>query len=150
MRRRFLIALLLLPWLAADHAAAAPEWSELEPTVRRALGRALNEAEIDRLLARPEARRELAAAFAHHDGVGDEVTVERVGGEVVLRVVTRVAEPDCIPDAPSAESLGEPPPCPDRLVAHQKHDPRHFTVLEELGVKPVVGYLTLVRNREEA
>ncbi|MCP3981191.1 MAG: 4Fe-4S dicluster domain-containing protein [bacterium] len=38
---------------------------------------------------------------------------------------------------------------PESQVAQRKHDPRHFTVLEELGVKPVVGYLTLVRNREE-
>jgi molybdopterin-containing oxidoreductase family iron-sulfur binding subunit len=39
---------------------------------------------------------------------------------------------------------------PDSRLAHQKHDPRHFVVLEELDVKPVVGYLTLVRDREEA
>jgi len=35
-------------------------------------------------------------------------------------------------------------------LSRLKHDPRHFTVLAELGVKPVVGYLTLVRNREES
>jgi len=39
---------------------------------------------------------------------------------------------------------------PESRVSVEKHDPRHFTVLEELGVKPVVGYLTLVRNREDA
>ncbi len=36
---------------------------------------------------------------------------------------------------------------PDSRVAHLLHDPRHFRVLEELNVKPSVGYLTLVRNR---
>ncbi|MCP4006755.1 MAG: hypothetical protein GY725_21455, partial [bacterium] len=39
---------------------------------------------------------------------------------------------------------------PESKLSHQKHDPRHYVVLEELGVKPVVGYLTLVRNREDA
>jgi molybdopterin-containing oxidoreductase family iron-sulfur binding subunit len=34
-------------------------------------------------------------------------------------------------------------------VMHHKHDPRHFEVLAELGVKPVVGYMTLVRNRQD-
>ncbi len=38
---------------------------------------------------------------------------------------------------------------PDSRVAHLMHDPRHFRVLEELNVKPSVGYLTLVRNRAE-
>jgi len=37
----------------------------------------------------------------------------------------------------------------DSAVAHEKHDPRHFAVLAELGVKPGVGYLTLIRNRDE-
>ncbi len=36
---------------------------------------------------------------------------------------------------------------PESLVAERLHDPRHFRVLEELNVKPSVGYLTLVRNR---
>ena len=38
---------------------------------------------------------------------------------------------------------------PDSRVAHLLHDPRHFRVLEELNVKPSVGYLTLVRNRAD-
>ena len=32
-------------------------------------------------------------------------------------------------------------------VSHLKHDPRHYDVLAELGVKPVVGYMRLIRNR---
>jgi len=28
-------------------------------------------------------------------------------------------------------------------------DPRHYHVLEELNARPTVGYLTMVRNREE-
>jgi molybdopterin-containing oxidoreductase family iron-sulfur binding subunit len=36
---------------------------------------------------------------------------------------------------------------PESRLAKLKADPRHYTVLEELGVKPVVGYLSKVRNR---
>jgi molybdopterin-containing oxidoreductase family iron-sulfur binding subunit len=36
---------------------------------------------------------------------------------------------------------------PDSRVAALLHDPRHFRVLEEINVRPSVGYLTLVRNR---
>jgi molybdopterin-containing oxidoreductase family iron-sulfur binding subunit len=35
-------------------------------------------------------------------------------------------------------------------LSARKNDPRHFVVLAETGVKPVVGYLTRVRNREDA
>ena len=38
---------------------------------------------------------------------------------------------------------------PDSRVARLKKDPRHYQVLAELGIKPVVGYLTLVRNRHD-
>lgn len=39
---------------------------------------------------------------------------------------------------------------PESRVARLTRDRRHFRVLEELNVKPSVGYLTLVRNRVEA
>jgi molybdopterin-containing oxidoreductase family iron-sulfur binding subunit len=38
---------------------------------------------------------------------------------------------------------------PESRLAKLKEDPRHYTVLAELGVKPVVGYLSKVRNRTE-
>ena len=38
---------------------------------------------------------------------------------------------------------------PDSRVAKLLADERHYRVLDELGVKPSVGYLTLVRNRTE-
>ncbi len=38
---------------------------------------------------------------------------------------------------------------PESRVARLLKDPRHFRVLEELNVKPSVGYLTLIRNRAE-
>jgi molybdopterin-containing oxidoreductase family iron-sulfur binding subunit len=38
---------------------------------------------------------------------------------------------------------------PESKVAELIHDPRHFRVLEEINVRPSVGYLTLVRNRAD-
>jgi molybdopterin-containing oxidoreductase family iron-sulfur binding subunit len=38
---------------------------------------------------------------------------------------------------------------PESRLAKLKEDPRHYTVLAELGVRPVVGYLSKVRNRTE-
>ena len=38
---------------------------------------------------------------------------------------------------------------PESRLAKLKEDSRHYTVLAELGVKPVVGYLSKVRNRTE-
>lgn len=38
---------------------------------------------------------------------------------------------------------------PESRLAKLKQDPRHYTVLAELGVKPVVGYLSKVRNRTQ-
>lgn len=39
---------------------------------------------------------------------------------------------------------------PESRVSRLKHDPRHYAVLAELGLRPVVGYLTRVRNRGDA
>lgn len=36
---------------------------------------------------------------------------------------------------------------PNSAVAHARANPRHYLVLEELNVRPAVGYLTLVRDR---
>jgi molybdopterin-containing oxidoreductase family iron-sulfur binding subunit len=38
---------------------------------------------------------------------------------------------------------------PESRLARLEQDPRHYRVLDELGVKPVVGYLSKVRNRAE-
>jgi molybdopterin-containing oxidoreductase family iron-sulfur binding subunit len=38
---------------------------------------------------------------------------------------------------------------PNSEVAKRMKDPRNYRVLEELGVRPSVSYMTLVRNREE-
>lgn len=39
---------------------------------------------------------------------------------------------------------------PKSRIAQLRHDPRHYFVLDELGVRPSVGYLEVVRNREES
>jgi len=38
---------------------------------------------------------------------------------------------------------------PKSEVSKRMVDPRSYRVLGELGVKPSVGYMTIVRNREE-
>jgi molybdopterin-containing oxidoreductase family iron-sulfur binding subunit len=38
---------------------------------------------------------------------------------------------------------------PESRLSHKINDSRHFEVLAELGIKPVVGYLSKVRNRTE-
>ena len=38
---------------------------------------------------------------------------------------------------------------PESRLSRIREDQRHYLVLEELGVKPVVGYLARVRNRTE-
>ena len=37
---------------------------------------------------------------------------------------------------------------PDSRIARLSEDPRHYHVLEELNIRPTVGYMTIVRNRE--
>jgi len=58
-------------------------------------------------------------------------------------------QPACVQSCPANAIVFGDMNDSESKLAHQKHDPRHFVVLEELGIKPVVGYLTLVRNREE-
>jgi molybdopterin-containing oxidoreductase family iron-sulfur binding subunit len=38
---------------------------------------------------------------------------------------------------------------PKSRVAQLMHSPRRYRVLSELGIKPAIGFLTIVRNREE-
>jgi Fe-S-cluster-containing dehydrogenase component len=58
-------------------------------------------------------------------------------------------QPACVQSCPAKAIVFGDQNDEESQLSHQKHDPRHFTVLSELGVKPVVGYLTLIRNREE-
>jgi len=51
----------------------------------------------------------------------------------------------CPADAITFGDLNDPESDISKLV----EDPRHYHVLEELNARPTVGYLTMVRNREE-
>ncbi len=58
-------------------------------------------------------------------------------------------QPACVQSCPAGAIVFGDMNDEESRLSHLKHDPRHFTVLAELGIRPVVGYLTLVRNREE-
>jgi len=58
-------------------------------------------------------------------------------------------QPACAQSCPAGAIVFGDMNDPESRLAHEKHDPRHFNVLAELGVKPVVGYLTLLRNRND-
>jgi Fe-S-cluster-containing dehydrogenase component/anaerobic selenocysteine-containing dehydrogenase len=58
-------------------------------------------------------------------------------------------QPACAQSCPAQAIVFGDMNDPESGLSRQKKDPRHFAVLPETGVKPVVGYLTLVRNRED-
>ncbi len=58
-------------------------------------------------------------------------------------------QPACVQSCPAKAIVFGDMKDPDSKLSKKKHDPRHYVALEELGIKPGVGYLTLVRNREE-
>jgi molybdopterin-containing oxidoreductase family iron-sulfur binding subunit len=58
-------------------------------------------------------------------------------------------QPACAQSCPAGAIVFGDMNDPASRVARLKHDPRHYQVLVELGIKPVVGYLRLVRNRLE-
>jgi len=58
-------------------------------------------------------------------------------------------QPACVQSCPaSALTFGDGND-PESAVAKAHQDPRHYRVLEELGVRPSVGYFALVRNDEK-
>ena len=57
-------------------------------------------------------------------------------------------QPACAQSCPTGAIVFGDTNDPACRVSQQKRDPRHFVVLADLGVKPVVGYMTLIRNRE--
>ena len=63
-----------------------------------------------------------------------------VDGDIKL-----ACQQSCPADAITFGDLNDPESDISKLV----EDPRHYHVLEELNARPTVGYLTMVRNREE-
>jgi molybdopterin-containing oxidoreductase family iron-sulfur binding subunit len=58
-------------------------------------------------------------------------------------------QPACAQSCPAQAIVFGDSKDPDSQLTAKKNDARHFTVLAELAVKPVVGYMTLVRNRAD-
>jgi molybdopterin-containing oxidoreductase family iron-sulfur binding subunit len=58
-------------------------------------------------------------------------------------------QPACVQSCPAKAIVFGDMKDPESKLSKQKHDPRHYVALEELGIKPGVGYLTLVRNRDD-
>ncbi|MCC6395527.1 MAG: 4Fe-4S dicluster domain-containing protein [Bacteroidetes bacterium] len=59
------------------------------------------------------------------------------------------AQPACAQSCPARAIIFGDVNDPSSEISKTLSSPRHYRVLEELGVRPSVGYLTLVRNREE-
>ncbi len=58
-------------------------------------------------------------------------------------------QPACAQSCPAQAIVFGDMNDPDSGVAQRMNDPRSYRVLEELGVRPSIGYMTLVRNRSE-
>ncbi len=58
-------------------------------------------------------------------------------------------EPACAQSCPAGAIVFGDMNDPESRLSRLKAGSRHYTVLAELGIKPVVGYLTKVRNRTE-
>lgn len=58
-------------------------------------------------------------------------------------------QPACAQSCPAKAIVFGDMNDPESGLAGRMKDPRYYRVLEEIGVRPSVGYMTLVRNREE-
>ncbi len=70
---------------------------------------------------------------------------KRKGVKIVDGDIKLACQQSCPADAISFGDLNDPNSEISKLV----QDPRHYHVLEELNIRPTVGYLTMVRNRED-
>jgi molybdopterin-containing oxidoreductase family iron-sulfur binding subunit len=58
-------------------------------------------------------------------------------------------QPACAQSCPAKAIVFGDMNDPKSELVKQMNNPRHYRVLEEIGVRPSVGYMTLVHNREE-
>ncbi|MDZ7288942.1 MAG: 4Fe-4S dicluster domain-containing protein [candidate division KSB1 bacterium] len=58
-------------------------------------------------------------------------------------------QPACVQSCPAQAIVFGDMNDPNSEVSKRMKDPRYYRVLEELGVHPAVGYMTLVRNRDK-
>jgi molybdopterin-containing oxidoreductase family iron-sulfur binding subunit len=66
-----------------------------------------------------------------------------------IRLADGAAKPACQQSCPSSAIVFGDLNDPKSRINALRKDPRHFVVLGELNVQPSVGYMRLVRNREE-
>jgi molybdopterin-containing oxidoreductase family iron-sulfur binding subunit len=57
-------------------------------------------------------------------------------------------QPACAQSCPAQAIVFGDMNAPESELAKRMNDPRYYRVLEELGVEPSVGYMTMVKNRE--
>ena len=58
-------------------------------------------------------------------------------------------QPACAQSCPAGAIVFGDMNDPESRVSKLKKDPRHYVVLAETGVRPIVGYMSLVRNRND-
>ncbi|HEX7343492.1 MAG TPA: TAT-variant-translocated molybdopterin oxidoreductase [bacterium] len=73
-----------------------------------------------------------------------KIEAKRLGQKVPDGAIQPACQQSCPAKAITFGDMNNP----DSLVAKRMADPRNYRVLEELNVQPVIGYLTLVRNRQ--
>lgn len=66
-----------------------------------------------------------------------------------LKVKDGDIRPACAQSCPAQAIVFGDMNDPESMITRKMKDPRFYRVLEELGIKPSVGYMTLVRNTEE-
>jgi molybdopterin-containing oxidoreductase family iron-sulfur binding subunit len=70
---------------------------------------------------------------------------KRLGKPVADGDIKLACEQSCPADAIVFGDMNDPESRISKLI----HDPRHYRMLEEMNFRPVVGYMTKVRNRDE-
>jgi len=72
------------------------------------------------------------------------IAAKSEGREIRDRDIRTACEQSCPTQAIVFGDMNDP----ESELARRMNDPRHYRVLEELGIKPSIGYLTLVMNKE--
>ena len=65
------------------------------------------------------------------------------------KVSDEAVQPACQQSCPAQAIVLGDKNDPESRLAQLRESPRHYRLLEEINVRPSVGYLTLVRNREQ-
>ena len=76
-----------------------------------------------------------------------EVKIESKANGVKIKDgdIKLACEQSCPADAIVFGDLNDP----ESRISRLSKDPRHYHVLEELNIRPAIGYMTNIRNREK-